>query len=146
LDNDNEFLKRRRSHMRVLLWVAALLVPCAGLDAHHGSAGYRADKVRVIQGAVVTKFMWVNPHSFLMFDAKDEQGSLVHWSGEAGSPAALRSVGWDKNAIHSGDVITVYIYESKFERHVGLLSKIVFANGTTLVDSPRADGGSIYRY
>jgi hypothetical protein len=139
-------LKQLRSTPGALVWIAALLLPFAGLDAHHGSAGYRSDKVKVIQGAVVTKFMWVNPHSFLMFDAKEEDGSLMHWSGEAGSPAALRSVGWDKSAIHTGDVITVYIYESKFERRVGLLSKIVFANGTTLVDSPRADGGSIYRY
>lgn len=138
-------LTRHRIFRSVLL-AAVLLIPGFGLSAHHGSYGYRVDKARVIQGAVVTRFMWVNPHCFVMFDAKDETGGMTHWSGELGSPAALRAVGWNKNAVHPGDVVTLYIHESKFEKRVGLLSKVVFANGTSLVASPRADGGSINRY
>ncbi len=118
----------------------------SGLQAHHGSYGYRADKVVVVKGAIVTKFMWVNPHSFVLFDVKDGQGRVEHWAGEAGSPAALRQAGWNKDSVHPGDVVTIFMYESKFERNVALLSKIVLANGTTLTDSPRADGGSINRY
>jgi hypothetical protein len=124
----------------------ALLVPRAGLNAHHGTYGYRADKVLVLHGAVVTKFMWVNPHSFVMFDCKDEKGNLAHWSGELGSPAALRAVGWNKSSIGSGDIVTVYLFESKFEKRVGLLNKIVFPDGKTLVVSPRSDGGLDDRY
>jgi hypothetical protein len=130
----------------VLALVSALLTNCGGLQAHHGSAGYRADKLVVLKGAIVTKFMWVNPHSFVLFDAKDGQGNVAHWAGEAGSPAALRQAGWNKSSVHPGDVVTIYMYESKFDRNVALLNKIVFPDGTTLTDSPRADGGSIYRY
>lgn len=134
--------------IQAVAWLLALglLTDCTGLQAHHGSYGYRADKIVVLKGAVVTKFMWVNPHSFVLFDAKDEQGNVEHWAGEAGSPAALRQAGWNKSSVHPGDVVTVFMYESKFERNVALLSKIVLADGRTFTDSPRADGGSINRF
>jgi len=81
-----------------------------------------------------------------MFDAKDDKGNISHWAGEAGSPAAVRSLGWNKNSLHPGDVITVQLYPSKFERRVGRLDKIVLADGTTLKDSPRSDLGVLSRY
>ncbi|HXP80893.1 MAG TPA: DUF6152 family protein [Verrucomicrobiae bacterium] len=114
--------------------------------AHHGSASYKTDKVVVMKQATVTRFLWANPHTMLMFDAKDDKGNISHWAGEAGSPAAVRSLGWNKNSLHPGDVITVQLYPSKFERRVGRLDKIVLADGTTLKDSPRSDLGVLSRY
>jgi hypothetical protein len=114
--------------------------------AHHGSASYKTDKVVVMKQATVTKFLWANPHTMLLFDVKDDKGNLSHWAGEAGSPSAVRLLGWNKNSLQPGDVITVHLYPSKFESHVGRLDKIVLADGTTLKDSPRGDLGVLSRY
>jgi hypothetical protein len=129
--------------------LALLGVPLAvgvPVFAHHGSASYKTDKVVVMKQATVTKFLWANPHTMLMFDVKDDKANISHWAGEAGSPAAVRLLGWNKNSLQPGDVITVHLYPSKFESHVGRLDKIVLADGTTLKDSPRSDLGVLSRY
>jgi uncharacterized protein DUF6152 len=119
---------------------------CGPLLAHHGSASYKTDNEIVLKQAMVTKFLWANPHTMLMFDVKDGKGNISHWAGEAGSPSAVRLLGWNKNSLRPGDVITVHLYLSKFDSHVGRLDTIVLADGTTLKDSPRIDRGVLSRY
>jgi hypothetical protein len=82
----------------------------------------------------------------VLFDVKDDKGNVSHWAGEAGSPSAVRLLGWTRNSLQHGDVITVHLYPSKFDGTVGRLDKIVRADGTTLKDSPRGDRGVISRY
>ena len=126
--------------------LAGVLTVCSPLFAHHGSAAYKADKVIVLKQATVTRFVWANPHTMVLFDAKDEKGNVSHWAGEAGSPSAVRLLGWTRNSLRPGDVVTIHLYPSKFESTVGRLDKIVLANGTTLKDSPRGDRGVVSRY
>jgi hypothetical protein len=131
---------------RFLTLPLAFLAVCGAVFAHHGSASYKADKVVVLRDATVTKFLWANPHAMVLFDVKDDQGNIAHWAGEAGSPAAIRPLGWNKNSVRPGDVITVQLFPSKFEGDVGRLVQILFADGTTLKNSPRTDRGEISRY
>ncbi|HEV2521632.1 MAG TPA: DUF6152 family protein [Candidatus Acidoferrales bacterium] len=115
------------------LLVGALAI-YASAFAHHGAAAYQ-DKVLILKDATITKFVWANPHTILMFDVKDDGGNVSHWAGEAGSPSAIGLLGWTKNSVKPGDVVTVYIYPAKSGNPVGRLNKIVFADGTTLRDS-----------
>jgi hypothetical protein len=131
--------------MFLALFFSALAI-CGPLCAHHGSASYKTDTIVVMKQATVTKFLWANPHTMLLFDVKDDKGHISHWVGEAGSPSAVRLLGWNKNSVQPGDVITVHLYPSKFESNVGRLDKIVLADGTTLKDSPRGDLGVLSRY
>jgi hypothetical protein len=114
--------------------VVGLLVVCGPVFAHHGSAAY-VDKVSELKQAVVTKFQWGNPHSIIMFDVKDEKGNLTHWSVEAGSPSALGLIGWAKNSLAAGDLITVYFFQAKSGVPVGRLNRLVLSDGTILRDS-----------
>ncbi len=114
--------------------------------AHHGSAAYKADKVVVLKQAMVTRYVWANPHTIVLFDVKDDKGNVSHWAGEAGSPSAVHLLGWNRNSLRPGDVVTVHLYLSKFDSTAGRLDKIVLANGTTLMDSPRGDRGVVSRY
>lgn len=129
----------------VALLVGVLAV-CGPVSAHHGSAAYKTDRVVILKQATVTRFAWTNPHTLLMFDVKDAKGNVWHWVGEAGSPAAVRVLGWTRNSLRPGDVVTVHLYPSKFDGTVGRLDKIVLSDGTTLKDSPRGDGGVLSRY
>ena len=131
---------------RFLALLVGVFVLGGGAFAHHGSASYKADKVVVLKEATVTKFLWANPHAMVLFDVRDEQGNMAHWAGEAGSPAAIRPLGWSKNSVRPGDVITIQLFPSKFESDVGRVVQIVFADGTTLKNSPRTDRGEISRY
>jgi hypothetical protein len=124
--------------LRIAL-VIGLLMLCSPLFAHHGSATYDTQKVVVLKEATITKFIWANPHSIAMFDVKDDKGSVVHWAAEAGSPSALSLIGWTKNSLRPGDVVTVYTFQSKTGNPVGRLNKIVLSDGTTLRDSQLGD-------
>jgi hypothetical protein len=88
-----------------------------------------------LKDATVTKFVWANPHSIVLFDAKDDIGNITHWAGEAGSPSAIGLLGWNRNSLKAGDVITVYIFPAKSGNPVGRLNKVVLSDGTTLRDS-----------
>jgi len=120
--------------------VCALAV-CSPLFAHHGAASY-SDKAVVLKDAVVTKFVWANPHSILQFDVKDEKGDVTHWAGEAGSPSAVGLLGWNRNSFQPGDVITVYIFPAKSGNTVGRLNKVVLSDGKMLRDSQLGEDNS----
>ena len=122
------------------LLVICVLSICASAFAHHGSAAY-ADKMVTLKDATVTKFQWANPHSIVMFDVKDDKGNVIHWAGEAGSPSALSLIGWSKSSLQPGDMVTVYIFQSKAGTPVGRLNRIVLSDGTTLKDSQLGGGG-----
>jgi hypothetical protein len=125
-------MKRRRLLLFCLL--GGVFLACIPALAHHGAAAY-VNKIVVMKDATITKFVWANPHTILLFDVKDENGNLTHWAGEAGSPSAIGLLGWTKNSVQLGDVVTVYIYPAKSGNPVGRLNKIIFADGHTLRDS-----------
>src|ERR1700693_5573395 len=89
-----------------------LLALCAILLAHHGTAtSYDNTKTFTTQ-ATVTEFRYANPHPQLFFDVKDDQGNVVHWSGEiAPNPAQLIQNGWGRKrseaALAPGTAITI---------------------------------------
>jgi uncharacterized protein DUF6152 len=122
--------------------LVGLLSVCGSLFAHHGSAAY-SDKAITLKDVTVTRFVWANPHSIVMFDVKDDKGSVVHWAGEAGSPSALSLIGWSKSSLQPGDVVTIYIFQSKAGTAVGRLNRIMLADGTALRDSQL--GGDAYK-
>jgi hypothetical protein len=118
-----------------LALVVGFWIGCIPVFAHHGSTAYDTSKVVILKGATVTKFLWANPHVIISFDVKDDQGNVKHWNAEAGTPPTIALAGWTKSSVQPGDVITVYIYQSKSGNLVGRLNKIVLADGTELRDS-----------
>lgn len=114
--------------------LVGVLTVCDPVSAHHGAASY-SNNVVVLKEATVTGFVWANPHTIIEFDVKDDKGNLAHWAAEAGSPSAVSLLGWTRNSLRPGDVITVYIYPAKSGSPVGRLNKVVLADGKTLRDS-----------
>ena len=135
-----------------LSFLAGVLTVCFPLFAHHGNAAYEGT-VTEIKNATVTKLVWANPHTIVLFDVKDDKGEVVHWNAELGSPSALTNVGWNKASLQPGDKITVYIHQSKTKNPVGRIQYIVLADGSKLTDSGGAGergegarGRGEYRY
>jgi Family of unknown function (DUF6152) len=109
-----------------------LLAACGPMFAHHGSVAYDNSKVVVLKQATVTKVNWANPHILVLFDVKDDKGTVRHWTVEGGGPSAVSGSGWTKDAVQPGDVITVYLYQAKNGAPVGRTGKLVLANGKAL--------------
>ena len=85
--------------------VAALAV-CVPLFAHHGNASYDVTKKPTVKG-VVTEYIWANPHVYVKFDAKGENGEVVHWQVEASNPPDQTRAGWTKNTFKPGDEVEI---------------------------------------
>ena len=100
------------------------------MSAHHGEANYDTDKIASVKGTV-TEFQFINPHTLISLDVKNEKGEIEKWSCEARSPGMLvRTGGWDKNTLKVGDVITVFGYRAKNGTPVLRLQKLTLSDGT----------------
>jgi len=111
--------------------VAAILLACMPLWAHHGNAAYD-DKNPVTIKGTVTEFAWTNPHVQVYLDAKDDKGGVIHWSVETYSPGKLVRAGWSKDVVKAGDVVTITLIPAKSGAPVGFLRKLVLPDGSEL--------------
>jgi hypothetical protein len=91
-----------RNCLAPLLGLAAL-----SAAAHHSfPAQYDVDKPVTLTGNV-TRVEWTNPHIFIYIDVTDEDsGEVANWALEMGGPNALLRLGWKRDSLQPGDVIT----------------------------------------
>src|SRR5438132_6352479 len=81
--------------------------------AHHAfTAEFDADKPIVLKG-VISKAEWVNPHSWVYLDVKDDDGKTTTWAIECGAPNALLRRGWNKNSLPVGTQVVIDGYRAK---------------------------------
>jgi hypothetical protein len=118
--------------------VAVLEVPllllslCGSAFAHHGAAAYDRSVTLTLK-ATVTEYVFRNPHILISFDAPDDQGKVVHWVAEGGSPSGLARRGWTYKTVKVGDEITVVGNPAKGmegrDARVMALTRVILANG-----------------
>ncbi len=81
--------------------------------AHHAfTAEFDAKKPIKLRGTI-TRVEWINPHSWIHIDVKNDDGSVTEWMVEGGSPNALLRRGVAKDTLHKGMDILVDGYQSK---------------------------------
>ena len=121
--------------------VVGLLATGSSLFAHHGDAAY-VDKALELKNAVVTEYKWMNPHSLIKVRYTNEKGEAREWTMEMGSTPSMTTLGFSKNTMKPGDVITVLIYPTKNGTSVGRMHQITFADGTKLFDQDPTEPGA----
>jgi hypothetical protein len=137
-----------KSHPLVTSVLVLGLLAAAGAPAlaHHGNAAY-ANTITEFKQATVTKVLWANPHALIDFDAKNAKGEVVHMVVETAAPQALRLIGWSKDSLAPGDVVSVRMYVAKNGNPAGRLNKIILADGSELHDTQLGgDAGGKSRY
>lgn len=133
----------RSGFLDSLLTAAVSVIMCVPVLAHHGTGvSYDASKPATMK-ATVTEFHYANPHPQLFFDVKDNQGNVVHWSGEFyPNPAQLVQDGWGKRrseaALAPGNQITITVAPARAGGPVGAILKLLNDKGEVLLG---VDGG-----
>lgn len=74
--------------------------------SHHSAAMFDDQKVLTLEGTV-TKFDYLNPHSWLYVNVKNDDGSVTEWGFELDAPPRLRRVGVSPTFWRPGDRIVV---------------------------------------
>jgi DNA/RNA endonuclease YhcR with UshA esterase domain len=106
----------------------AMAVPAG---AHHSfAAAYNMQDPITIEGKIVDVRL-TNPHSYFFLDVEDEDGNIVRWSFEAGTPGGMIRNGYDADVIKKGDTVTISGFRAKdASKPNGMLRELVTADGT----------------
>jgi len=109
--------------------VAAVFVSSSAL-AHHGAASiYDMSKETTIK-ATVTEYVWTNPHVELGISTSG--GTKTDLLLELGSPPNIRNRGWTSRTVKAGDVVTVTIHPGLRGAKIGIVVKMITADGKEL--------------
>ena len=121
----------RNRFVHILAIGLILFLKCGQAYAHHGSSNYDMSKSVSVKGTV-KQFAFVNPHSAIYLESKDDKGSAEEWLVEADSPNNLARNGWTRDSIKAGELVTVVGNQLKDGSKVMRLQKVVFADGREL--------------
>jgi hypothetical protein len=123
----------------MLLWIAATCFAAAA-PAHHSTAEFDYTKQVTIKGTV-KEVQWTNPHSYIQLLVEEAGGATAQWSVEIGSPSLNINMGWRKNSVKVGDVVTMNLSPARNGKPYGTLRVLTFADGTTLEGVAARVGG-----
>ena len=129
-----------RSTLAVFVAGAALFVSASvPLAAHHSfAAEFDAAKAVTLQGTV-TKLDWMNPHARFYIDVKDDSGTVTNWELELGSPNALMRLGWTRNSLKPGEMVSVEGSLAKDGSKLANARKVTLADGRKVFAGSAAD-------
>src|ERR1041384_3473856 len=81
---------------------------------------------------MVKEVQWTNPLSYIQLIADSDAGAQVQWSVEIGSPSLNINMGWRKNSVKGGDVVTMNLSPARNGKPYGTLRVLTFADGQKL--------------
>ena len=110
----------------------AFLLTGISSNAHHSFAAVFDASSSVEVSGVVTEVEWMNPHAWIYIDVTGDDGEVVNWGFELGSPNGLIRRGWNRNSVKIGDAVSVAGYRARDGSNRGNVKSIVLANGDEL--------------
>src|SRR5207249_9983492 len=90
----------------ILLWVVLLVAVPLVAEAHHASVMFDSTKEITLEGTV-KEFQFTNPHSWLLVDVKNKDGSVTTWGFEAEGPSTLQRAGIRRSDFLPGTMLKI---------------------------------------
>lgn len=121
----NNYLKHSTA---LLIFITTFFQP---LYAHHSTAMFDADHPIELSGTII-EWQYSNPHTFIILNVSDENGSATEWTLEGRSPSAIYRLGWTPNSLQPGDEIIVTVNPLHSGAAGGNYSNIRWIDGTSI--------------
>ncbi len=109
----------------VTLFAALTFGALPGL-AHHSGSMFDRDKEVTLTG-VVQEFQYTNPHSWLVVDVTNDDGTITTWGFEAEGPSSLLRAGIRKSDFAPGTKLTITANPMRDGRSAGYWIRAVRA-------------------
>jgi len=131
-----------KKNLAILVTVATFALSAASLRAHHSFAAEFDPNQPIQLRGVVTEVEFINPHSWIHIDVTNEDGSVVSWAIEGGTPNTLFRKGINQNTLPLGTEVLVDGYRSRDGRNRASGRDITFTDGRKIYlegSAPPAD-------
>ena len=115
------------------LLLGVIMVAAPPARSHHSAAMFDDKMVLTLEGTV-TRFDYLNPHSWLYVNVKGDDGSVTEWGFELDAPPRLRRIGVSPTFWQPGDEVTLKTNPLRDGRPAGHLVGAVTASGKTFGD------------
>jgi len=106
LDTERELTMRRQ--LIGLLVGGAFVATSGAVMAHHSFAMFDQENPIDLVGTV-KEFKFTSPHTFILLQVKQPDGTEVVWNLEGGSPSALVRDGWSSKTLPPGTELQMKI-------------------------------------
>ena len=88
------------------LTVAVALAFATPARAHHSAAAFDTQKQVTLTGTVI-QYRFANPHVYITLQVKKDDGSSGNVEVEAGAASVLNALGFNKDSVRVGEVVTI---------------------------------------
>jgi Family of unknown function (DUF6152) len=113
---------------KIVKFVLACSVPlalAAPVLAHHSAAAYDTQKEITVTGTVM-QYRFGNPHIYMTLQVKRADGSAGAVEVEAGAASVLNGLGFKKDSVAAGDVVTITGNPSRNNPDKAMLGKDLY--------------------
>src|SRR5438128_9227198 len=94
------------NNTRAALIIMSIVALTAPMLSHHSGAMFEKEKTITVEG-VVKEFQYTNPHSWLLVDVRNKDGSVTTWGFEAEGPSTLTRAGIRPSDLKPGTKLTI---------------------------------------
>lgn len=129
-----------RIRLVTCLGTAMLALAAPFVEAHHSAVMFDDQKDVVLEG-VVKEFQFTNPHSWLLVDVTNKDGSVTTWGFEAEGPSTLIRNGVRPGDLRFGTKLTITGHPMKDGRPAALWVKAIRADGVEFYPAGRPAAG-----
>lgn len=140
-------MRTRRTFALATYAVMVLLIFSGVAPAHHGRSGYAPEGKEITLKGIITELRWKNPHVYVLFNVKNDNGKVVEWMGELSSVETMISQGMSRTTLKPGEEITIIVRPAVSGTSYGLVSEIIRADGKAMLGGfqrygPGGDAGA----
>lgn len=120
---------------RIILAVAATALSAGAVTlavpsiAHHAFASEFDSSRPIVLSGTITRARFVNPHSWVYLDVRDNAGNVTNWGFEFGTPSSLRSNGLTRETIQAGTRVRIAGFRAKNGGPFGYSTTLVLTDG-----------------
>jgi hypothetical protein len=105
----------------------AFIFQISSVFAHHSGTMFDRAQTVTIEGTV-TRYDYVNPHSWIILTVQNDSGDEALWGVEGFSPASMRRWGLTPETVKPGETIRFTVHPLRDGRNGGSLITATLAN------------------
>jgi len=111
--------------------LALLAIGIGSAGAHHSVAGQFDNSKRAKITGTISKIDWINPHTYIYLDVKDDKGEVTTWRLESLPTAMLRKAGLTSEMLMAGGatVTADALMARDGSAHLAWLLKLTYEDG-----------------